>query len=94
MSSPSPTPSVRLLIVDDDDQLRQTLGKRFKKQGMMVTGAASGEEALDKLASQRCDVALIDLHMPGMNGIELLDKLKERQPEVEAIMLTAHGSRR
>jgi DNA-binding NtrC family response regulator len=82
----------QLLIVDDDDLLRETLKRRFERQGMKVVEAASGEQALDKTMQVRCDVALLDLHMPGMNGIELLEKLKERQPEMEAIMLTAHGS--
>jgi DNA-binding NtrC family response regulator len=82
---------MRLLIVDDDEQLRQTLCKRFEKQSWTVTAAGSGEEALAMLPA-RVDVALIDLNMPGMNGIELLQQLKERQPELEAIMLTAHGS--
>jgi DNA-binding NtrC family response regulator len=83
---------IRLLIVDDDDQLRDTLARRFQRQGMAVTAAAQGEEALAKAESNRWDVALLDLHLPGISGIELLDKLKERQPELEAIMLTAHGS--
>ena len=89
---PPSRPAVRLLIVDDDEQLRQTLARRFQRQGMAVAEAGSGEEALAKAAQRRCDVALLDLHLPGMSGIELLDKLKERQPELEAIMLTAHGS--
>jgi DNA-binding NtrC family response regulator len=83
---------IRLLIVDDDAPLRQALCRRFEKTGMAVTEAGSGEEALDKTSSARCDVALLDLNMPGMNGIEVLEKLKERQPDIEAIMLTAHGS--
>jgi DNA-binding NtrC family response regulator len=78
--------------VDDDETLRLTLGKRFQKSGMDVVTAADAEEALAKATHTRCDVALLDLHMPGMTGIELLAKLKERQPELEAIMLTAHGS--
>ena len=85
-------PPVRLLIVDDDDQLRQTLVRRFQRQGMAVTGAANGEEALVQAGQGRYDVALLDLHMPRMNGIDLLQQLKQRQPELEAIMLTAHGS--
>lgn len=85
-------PVIQLLIVDDDDTLRQTLARRFERQGMKAIVAADGEEALEKSAQTRCDVALLDLHMPGMTGIELLGKLKERQPEIEAIMLTAHGS--
>jgi DNA-binding NtrC family response regulator len=83
---------IRLLIVDDDETLRQTMARRFQRDGMSVTCAADAEEALAKTGHQRCDVALLDLHMPGINGIELLAKLKERQPELEAIMLTAHGS--
>src|SRR5262245_22993666 len=88
----TPNNAVRLLIVDDDETLRQTLAKRFQRAGMSVVAAADGGEALSRTTHYRCDVALLDLHMPGMNGIELLTKLKENQPELEAIMLTAHGS--
>src|SRR5438552_15191514 len=91
MAAPSPS-SIRLLIVDDDDQWRETLLRRFQRKGMAVTAAARGEEPLAKAESHRWDVALLDLHLPGISGIELLEKLKERQPELEAIMLTAHGS--
>lgn len=89
MATPSP---IQLLIVDDDDQLRQALARRFQRLGMTVTAAANGEEALAQAAKTRCDVALLDLHMPGMNGIEVLEKLRERQPELEVLLLTAHGS--
>jgi DNA-binding NtrC family response regulator len=84
--------ALRLLIVDDDEQLRQTLERRFKRQGLAVTAAADGEEALAKAAHNRWDVALIDLCLPGMSGIELMKKLKELQPELEALLLTAQGS--
>lgn len=86
------TTPIRLLIVDDDEELRQTLVRRFDRQGMKVTAAASAEEALEKVEGTRHDVALLDLHLPGMTGIELLSKLKERQPEIEVLLLTAHGS--
>jgi DNA-binding NtrC family response regulator len=82
---------IRLLIVDDDDQLRDTLVRRLQRQGMDVTSAARGEEAIAKAESHCWDVALLDLHLPGISGIELLEKLKDGQPELEAIMLTAHG---
>jgi DNA-binding NtrC family response regulator len=78
--------------VDDDEQMRGTLVKRFQRLGMTVTSADSGEEALARMGHTRCDVALLDLHLPGIGGIELLAKLKELQPELEALMLTAHGS--
>jgi DNA-binding NtrC family response regulator len=88
----SSNPSIKLLIADDDDQLRETLTNRFRRHGMGVVAAANGEDALVKASQSRCDVALLDLNMPGMNGIQLLQKLKEQQPDLEAIMLTAHGS--
>jgi DNA-binding NtrC family response regulator len=85
-------PRIRVLVVDDDDQWRQTLVRRFSRQGMALTAAASGEEALQKAEQTRLDVAILDLNLPGMNGIELLSLLRERQPELEALMLTAHSS--
>src|SRR5262249_33478448 len=59
---------------------------------MTVTEAASGEEALEKAEQTRSDVAVLDLNLPGMSGLELLAALKERQPQVEVLMLTAHSS--
>jgi DNA-binding NtrC family response regulator len=80
------------LIVDDDEELRDTLARRFGRLGMSVAVAGSAEEALQAPAPARFDVALLDLHLPGLSGIELLARLKERQPELEALVLTAEGS--
>jgi DNA-binding NtrC family response regulator len=91
MATPTRFP-LRLLVVDDDTEIRQTLAERFRRLGMAVTEADSGEQALARAAQTRFDVALLDLHLPGLNGIEVLEKLKELQPEVEALMLTAQGS--
>jgi DNA-binding NtrC family response regulator len=91
MSAPL-TPQIRVLVVDDDEQLRQMIALRFRKLGMAVTEAGSGEAALPMLAEKRFDVALLDLHLPGMSGVEFLERLKAEQPESEAVMLTAHGS--
>src|SRR5262245_502104 len=85
-------PPVKLLIVDDDELLRQTLARRFERQGMAVTTAASGAEAMQRSGAGRHDVALLDLHLPDSTGIEVLERLKQEQPELEALMLTAHGS--
>jgi DNA-binding NtrC family response regulator len=84
--------AIRLLIVDDDEQMRRTLVGRFERQGMAVLDAGTGEEALERAGRSRCDVAILDLHLPGMGGIELLSKLKEKQPDIEVLMLTAHSS--
>ncbi len=85
-------PPIRLLIVDDDDQLRQTLERRFRRHGLQPSAVASAEAALPLLDSHRFDVALLDLHLPGISGVDLLAELKARQPEVEVILLTGHGS--
>ncbi len=84
--------ALRLLIVEDDEVLRPTLVKRFAKLGMQVAGAGTVAEAMTLAGQRRFDVALLDLHLPDASGIDLLSQLKERQPELEAIMLTAHGS--
>jgi DNA-binding NtrC family response regulator len=83
---------IRLLIVDDDEQMRRTLVGRFERKGLAVSNAGSGEQALEIAAKARFDVAVLDLHLPGINGVELLEKLKERQPDMEALLLTAHSS--
>jgi DNA-binding NtrC family response regulator len=88
----SPTQPIKLLVVDDDDDLREILINLFRKQGHEVTAAVSGEDALNKSAKSRFDVALLDLHLPGISGIDVLTKVKEKQPELEVLMLTAHSS--
>jgi DNA-binding NtrC family response regulator len=86
------TTPVRVLIVDDDDTLLETMQERFERRGFAPAVARTGAEALEVAGQKRFDVALLDLHLPDLGGIELLAKLKEQQPEMEAIMLTAHGS--
>src|SRR4051812_30259154 len=90
LMAPLEHPRIRLLIVDDDELLRQTLAKRFERQGMTVTAAGSGAEAIARAGEGRLDVALLDLHLPDTSGIDVLGRLKEIQPELEALMLTAH----
>jgi DNA-binding NtrC family response regulator len=85
-------PPLQLLIVDDDEQLREVLVRWFKRQGAAVTACDSAEDALQRAERSRFDIALLDLHLPGMSGIDLLGRLKETQPELEALVLTAHGS--
>src|SRR6516164_5602274 len=91
MSNERTTP-IRLLLVDDDETLIETMARRFERKGMDVAAARTAGQALDLAAERRFDVALVDLNLPDMSGVELLAKLKEHQPELEAIMLTGHGS--
>jgi DNA-binding NtrC family response regulator len=80
------------MIVDDDEDLRQALADYFRRLGAAVTAAASAEDALAAAAHTPVDVALLDLHLPGIDGLELLARLKGLQPEAEALLPTAHGS--
>jgi DNA-binding NtrC family response regulator len=92
MTQPPPPPSPRLLIVDDDEQLAQALSRRFQRLNYEATLAPSGEKALEAAAHQPFDVVLLDLHLPGMDGLAALAKLKELHPDLEVILLTGHGS--
>jgi DNA-binding NtrC family response regulator len=82
----------RILIVDDEESQRRQLAGFLKKQSFNVTTADSGAEAINLCRDKSFEIALIDLKMPGMDGIELLKKLKESSPEIQVIMMTAYGS--
>jgi DNA-binding NtrC family response regulator len=84
--------NIDLLIVDDDDEFRATLARRFTRRGFCVHQTAAPAEALDLAERRAFDVALVDLVMPEMSGVELLVKLKRSQPECEVIMLTGQGT--
>lgn len=84
--------SIRVLLVDDEEDLVTFLGQRLKRQGFTVIASTSGQQALTAAKQRTFDVAVLDLKMPHMDGIAVLQKLKEVQPFLEAIMLTGHGS--
>ena len=83
---------VRLLIVDDEVRFVQSLARRLQLRGFAVATALSGSEALLAAEHQPFDVVLLDLKMPGMNGEDVLDRLKTDYPNTEVIILTGHGS--
>lgn len=84
--------AIRVLVVDDEADFTALFAKRFTKRGMEVATAGGGEEGLAHLAANEVDVVVLDVMMPGMDGIETLKELKKRHPDVEVIMLTGHGS--
>ena len=84
--------ATQIMVVDDEEAIREALEAWFIKDGYRVDKAESGFEALDRMTTQHCDVYFVDIKMPGMDGLELLAKLKEKQPDADVIMITAHGS--
>lgn len=82
----------RILVVDDEDDFRETIVKRLKGRNLDTTGVASGEEALKIMESESFDVVVLDVRMPGMDGIEALKEMKKKKPLTEVIMLTGHAS--
>lgn len=83
---------IRILLVDDEQELVEYMAKRLSKKGHFVAGVTSGKEALEQARDHRFDVAVLDLKMPEMDGIEVLKELKDLQPFLQVIMLTGHGS--
>jgi DNA-binding NtrC family response regulator len=84
--------SCNLLLVDDEEAILETLRKRLTRRGFTVLTANSGTLALQTLAVSPVDVVVLDVKMPGMDGIETLDKIKQAHPRVEVIMLTGHAN--
>ena len=82
----------KILFVDDEIDFLETLMKRMKKRGVGVSGVGSGENALKFLDDKPADVVVLDVKMPGMDGIEVLKIFKKAYPEMAVIMLTGHGS--
>ena len=82
----------RVLLVDDEDDFRETLQKRLRNRKLQVEGAENGYKALEILQTQDFDVIVLDVKMPGMDGIETLKEIKIKKPDVEVIMLTGHAS--
>jgi len=83
----------KVLLVDDEAPFVEALSKRLSKRELNVVTAFSGAEALEKLEQDsRIDVVILDVKMPGMDGIETLQAIKTKYPLVEVVMLTGHAT--
>ena len=82
----------RILVTDDEEGIRSFVAEALAADGHAVAQAADGNEALRKLAERGFDLLLTDLKMPGLDGMSLLRKVRAEQPELEVIVLTAHGT--
>ena len=82
----------RVLLVDDERDYLEVLIRRLGRRDLDVDGVSSGEEALQYLRARPIDVAVLDVKMPGMDGLMVLREIKKLSPLIEVIMLTGHAS--
>lgn len=85
-------PNASVLVADDEKSIRLTVSQALASQGYEVATAVDGSTALDQLKASPADLLLLDIQMPGMDGIEVLQKAMAQQPSLKVIMISAHGS--
>lgn len=83
---------MKLLFIDDEQTFLKYLAKRLVLDGFTVKTTFSGEEGVEAASKENFDVAVVDLQMPGIDGIEVQKRLKDLQPNLPCIVLTGHGS--
>ena len=82
----------KVLLVDDEQDFLDTLAERMRNRDMQVTTSTSAVDAIHKTAAEDFDVIVLDLQMPGMHGIQALEALKPRKPDLPVILLTGHAT--
>lgn len=83
---------LRILFVDDEEELVSAVVERLEIRGLEASGAANGADALHKLDQQRFDVVVVDVRMPEMSGLVVLQRVRQLHPTIKVILLTGHGS--
>jgi len=84
--------NLRVLVVDDEADFLETIVMRLQRRKIDAYGVDGGKKALEIVENERFDVVVLDVLMPGMDGIETLKLLKKKKPFIEVIILTGHGS--
>ncbi len=83
---------LKILLVDDEKEFVESLAERLELRNLEADVAYDGEQALDALKEGKHDVMVLDLRMPGIDGIEVLRQAKKRNPDVQVVVLTGHGT--
>jgi DNA-binding NtrC family response regulator len=81
-----------VLLVDDEEQFLDALSQRLEARGLKVKAVTNGEDAVNNVEDHNFDAIIVDLAMPGIDGIETLKRIKEKRPDLEIIMLTGHAT--
>ena len=81
----------KIMVVDDEENIRFLYKEELEDEGFAVELAKNGEEALNKLPDFKPDLITLDIKMPGMNGIEVLKRIREQDPELPIILCSAYG---
>ena len=89
--APSPSAAIDILLVDDESEVTRMLGLRLSKRGYNCSAAASGEQALDMVRQKPPHLVVLDVKMPGMDGMEVLRRLRGEWPQVLVILLSGHA---
>ncbi len=90
-SVPPPSEAREVLIIEDEPRLREMLHRAVREMGFNPTVCATGEAALREAEAHSFDIAIVDLNLPGIGGLPMLEKLRQAQPDVQAIVLTGFG---
>ncbi len=85
-------PNIKVLIVDDEIEFSEALAERMKMRGVLVDIVNNGQEAVEKVAENTYDAIILDMVMPGMDGIETLKQIKEKKSDFQVILLTGQGT--
>lgn len=85
-------PDEKILLVDDEEEFTRILSERMNARGVSVVTAKSGPDAIEKAQGEKFDAIILDMLMPGMDGIETLKRLREINPDFQIIMLTGHAT--
>ena len=83
---------IKILLIDDEEEFISTLAERLELRGYQCRTAGDGESGIQMIENERFDIAILDLMMPGLNGLDTLRQIKTTNKELPVILLTGHGS--